>query len=217
MLIKSKYINKFIIFYYIERYNIMDNFNIELNGILEEYNLDIMLNEFSIFNNIINKDNILNEGIDISKIKNIIGKFFKWLIDKITDFFKKIKNSIIKFYNEKILVYLSKLTKIIKDKKNKTSVDESYEYIEEASKPSKNDFDPAVNYFNKYYNGPNIDFGKFVPNLIANLKNTFQDPFEMYEGVTDKLINDSFKVNNSLNKNSMEPEKEAARKIILMK
>ena len=188
--------------------------NIELNGIQQEMSLDILLNEFSRFNSIIKSNNgeIIQESIDISKIKNAISKFFKWLFNKIIDFFKKIKNIVIKFYNEKVLVYLTKLSNIIKDKKNKTNIDESYEYIEEAfKKPPINVFNPAVNYFNTYYNGPNIDFGIFVPGLIANLGNIFQDPFEMYEGVTDKLLNDSAKVTNVLNKNSLEPEKDAAR------
>lgn len=191
----------------------MDTFNIELTGIQQEMSLDILLNEFSYFNTIrSNNGEIIQEGIDISKVKNVISKFFKWLLDKIMDFFKKIKNIIIKFYNEKILVYLSKLSNVIRDRKNKTNIDESYEYIEEtAKKPPASVFDPAVNYFNAYYNGANIDFGIFVPGLIANLGNIFQDPFEMYEGVTDKLLNDSAKVTNVLNKNSLEPEKEAAR------
>ena len=125
--------NKFIIFYYIERYNIMDNFNIELNGILEEYNLDIMLNEFSIFNNNINKDNILNEGIkDIVKtIKDKIVKFFKWLIDKITDFFKKIKE---------------KMQEKIREMEN----------LKFGIKGA-----PAVKYFSEQYHGEEIKFGKF--------------------------------------------------------
>ena len=110
----------------------MDNFNIELNGILEEYNLDIMLNEFSIFNNNINKDNILNEGIkDIVKtIKDKIVKFFKWLIDKITDFFKN--------YTMNGFVAHEVNIKII------------------------NDYKKATDFFVYKYRGEEIEFGKFA-------------------------------------------------------
>ena len=203
--------------------------NIELTGIQQEWSLDILLNESNRLNNTIKgiDESIIQEGIGefAKKVKDAVIKFFKWIIEKIVEIFRTIRKNIIKFYNEKILTMFIKLKESIDKKKKEQSTNESFDVYREDFNFNKTKFKnnckvglellkDAAQFFVHDYEGDEIKFGEYFYGAEMYIYNIVTDIIDEYEESTKKLITDSSKVNNTQNKNSMEPEKEAIRNFV---
>lgn len=203
-----------------ENSNIISNCMIELQGTYNEASMELLLSESNKFNNIImhslGESVILeNIGETASKIKDVIIKFFKGLIEAVRKAIHTIITKVKDFLKEAKRIFIEKSSEFIKKiKEKKNKVNENAMILNESSDISA-EFKTAVKYL---YNNNLGDFVikkdftfdgermRVMKNLPGSIKRLYQG-----SGLYTKLSNLedlAFRVNENLDKETKEAAKD---------
>ena len=203
-----------------ENSNIISNCMIELQGTYNEASMELLLSESNKFNNIImyslGESVILeNIGETVSKIKDVIIKFFKGLIEVVRKAIHTIITKVKDFLKEAKRIFIEKSSEFIKKiKEKKNKVNENAMILNESSDISA-EFKTAVKYL---YNNNLGDFVikkdftfdekrmRVIKNLPDNIKSLCGGA-----GLGTKLSNLgdlAFRVNENLDKETKEAAKD---------
>ena len=203
-----------------ENSNIISNCMIELQGTYNEASMELLLSESNKFNNIImhslGESVILeNIGETASKIKDVIIKFFKGLIDAVRKAIHTIITKVNDFLKEAKRIFIEKSSEFIKKiKEKKNKVNENAMILNESSNISA-EFKTAVTYLynnnlgdfvvKKDLTFDTVRYGKIIrlPYKIKNLIEGAGLRFKISE-----LEDLAFRVNANLDKETKEAAKD---------
>lgn len=172
----------------------------DFDNIYNNYLMETFIDEYNLFYNNINKNNIILENnIYIDKIKSVlvrIKNFFKEIINKIKEFFKNIIKKCKEFISKKFNNFKDKKKLLLIKLKNRSKINEaSYEDDEKAY-----NFDDLKRIENgqvviMYYD--NEDIRVYINKNIKNIKDNFSsfDKLnDLYEKYNNCIKNDYYKI-----------------------